>query len=318
MKKIGCFIATGFNMLTLARLSAAVDLANSLHPKSKCYQLVLLSSKGGEVYSACKLPVISHKATQVSLHVLNSLFIMENNPALSTPGRNKTVSERALCESHKVTFVGKQSVALSTLLSLSESNSAPQKMESHFQLSTFMHALPKVNFNKESALILNRQIWTANGVWAGIDLTLTLIEEELGTAAAMQLIASIENLFNKYENNSQLAVLQNFCRHGNSDRINASLRFIRENLRNKVTITHLAELTNLSPRQFSRLFKEETGTSPATAVAQIRAEVARQHVVQNRLSIDRIATFCGFSGPKSMRRAFLKFYGASPCYFRQK
>ena len=318
MKKIGCFIATGFNMLTLARLSAAVDLANSIYPKNKAYRLILLSSEGGEIYSACKLPVNSLKAIQPTLQSLNSLFIMENNQALFKQEGNKSAPDASLSEGHKVTFIGKQTTTLSALLSVTDLNNALPKSDADFQLTTFMRALPKVDFNKESALILNKQVWTANGVWAGIDLTLTLIEEELGAAAAMQLIASIESLFNKYENNSQLAVLQNFSRHGNSDRIITSLRFIRENLRNKVTITHLAELTNLSPRQFSRLFKEETGTSPAKAVAQIRAEVARHHVVQNRLSIDKIASFCGFSGPKSMRRAFLKFYGASPCYFRQK
>lgn len=318
MKKIGCFISTGFNMLTLARLSAAVDLANSLFPKIKPYQLNLLSAEGGALYSACTLPVNTQRATAELFSSLNSLLIMEKGPAGQSSFHFDNLSLPSTSTSHNVNALGKQKHAFQTLLAGFEPVNAQAGAGACYHLATFATLLPKVSFDKESALLLADKLWTAGGVWAGIDLVLTLVEEESGVAAAMQLINTLEGVFNKYENNSQLAVLQNFSSDGNSDRINASLRFIRDNLRNKVTITHLAERANLSPRQFSRLFKEETGTSPAKAVAQIRAEVARQHVLQDRLSIDKIASLCGFSGTKSLRRAFLKFYGETPWHLRQK
>ncbi|CAM3641844.1 AraC family transcriptional regulator [Rouxiella silvae] len=318
MKKIGCFICNGFNMLTLSRLSTALDLANSIYTRKMRYQLILLSSEGGTVYSACRLAVESHIATKEMLLTLSCLFILENlgDSALSWD-LNSSYSSQTDVE-HKVRYRGK--------LEINQPGSSPdlkfftdvEQQGNRYFLSTFSQLTPNVNLNKESALLLKDHIWTASGNWAGIDLMLTIIEEESGTSAAMQLMKIVERLFNKYENNSQLAVLQNFSCHGNSERINISLRYIRENLRNEVTINQLAELANLSPRQFSRLFKEETGTSPAKAVAQIRAEVARQHVIQGRLSLDKISCLCGFSGMKSMRRAFLKFYGESPCNFRQK
>jgi len=305
-------------MLTLSRLSTALDLANSIYTRKMRYQLILLSAEGGTVYSACRLAVESHMAAKEMLLSLSSLFILENpgDSALSWD-LHSTYSPQTELE-HKVRYKGKLEInrpgdsSKLTFFKYLEQQNAP------YLLSTFSQLIPKINFNKESALLLNDHIWSASGNWASIDLMLTIIEEESGTSAAMQLMKIVERLFNKYENNSQLAVLQNFSCHGNSERINISLRYIRENLRNEVTINKLAELANLSPRQFSRLFKEETGTSPAKAVAQIRAEVARQHVIQGRLSLDKISCLCGFSGTKSMRRAFLKFYGESPCNFRQK
>lgn len=307
-------------MLTLSRLSAVLDLTNPTHTLNKRYQLILLSPDGGIVYSACHLPVETKMTNHAILGTLSSLIIMEN-PGVnnsSWAGHRKVLQQAN--GNHKVRYIGKlrASANISGYLTPFSALIRPDTENKRFQLSTFSQALPKVKLHKESVLILNDHIWTASGNWAGVDLILTIIEEESGTTEAMHMMNVIEQMFIKYENNSQLAILQSFSRHGNSDRINRSLRYIRENLSNTVTITQLAELANLSPRQFSRLFKEETGTSPAKAVAQIRAEVARQHVIQGRLSLDKIAQHCGFSGTKSMRRAFLKFFGESPCHFRPK
>lgn len=318
MKKIGCFISNGFNMLTLSRLSAALDLANSIRMKKKRYQLKLFSSDGGTVYSACQLPVECSPATNKNLSLLNSLFIMENPGSFYPTWNNISLADLKNDSSHKVKYLGIEPVTIKGLISPLSFLASAEKENQRYQFSTFDNAMPNVDLKKESVLIFNNHIWAASGHWAGIDLILTFIEEESGAAEAMHLMNIIERLFNKYENNSQLAVLQNFSCHGNSERINSSLRYIRQNLCSTVSITQLAELANLSARQFSRLFKEETGTSPAKAIAQIRAEVARNHVIQGRMSLDKIASLCGFSGVKVMRRAFLKFYGESPCYFRQK
>ncbi|EIC86591.1 AraC family transcriptional regulator [Serratia sp. M24T3] len=305
-------------MLTLSRLSAVLDLANSIRMKKKRYQLILLSSKGGTVYSACQLPVESSITTSKSLIMLNSLFIMENLENFHPAWNNAASADLQNDSNHKVKYLGIEPVTIKGLTSPLFFLASLEEEAKLYHLSTFDSAMPNVNFKKESVLIFNNHVWAASGHWAGIDLILTFIEEESGAAEAMQLMNIVERLFNKYENNSQLAVLENFSCHGNSERINLSLRYIRQNLCNTVTITQLAELANLSARQFSRLFKEETSTSPAKAIAQIRAEVARNHVIQGRLSLDKIASLCGFSGVKGMRRAFLKFYGESPCNFRIK
>lgn len=302
-------------MLTLSRLSAVINLANSFYNYKRKHKLTILSTDGGLVYSACNLAIDSHASTKEELLSLSIFFILERGednralwdlhaPSLSQPDVE-----------HKVKYRGKLMGESMEVLTFSD---VIEKEDQSFQLSTFCQLIPDINLNEESVLILEDQIWSAGGNWAGIDLILTIIEEESGATAAMQLMTIVGKLFNKYENNTQLAVLKNLSYHNNSERINVSLRYIRENLRKNVTIDQLADLVNLSSRQFSRLFKEETGTSPAKAVLQIRAEVARQHVIQGRLSLNQISCLCGFSGIKSMRRAFLRFYGKSPGSFQNK
>jgi len=73
----------------------------------------------------------------------------------------------------------------------------------------------------------------------------------------------------------------------------------------------------LSPRQFSRAFRAETGQSPAKAVERLRVEAARVLMEQGRHSMDAIAEETGFADRERMRRAFLRRLGQSPQTIRR-
>ena len=73
----------------------------------------------------------------------------------------------------------------------------------------------------------------------------------------------------------------------------------------------------MSPRQFSRAFREETGQSPAKAVEHLRVEAARVLMEQGRLSMDVIAKETGFADRERMRRAFLRRFGQTPQMIRR-
>ncbi len=79
-----------------------------------------------------------------------------------------------------------------------------------------------------------------------------------------------------------------------------------------MTTEALAAVACLSPRQFTRLFRAETGTSPSKAVERLRLEAAKLMLEQSRLPIEEIARETGFANRERMRRAFLRAYGAGP------
>jgi transcriptional regulator GlxA family with amidase domain len=74
-----------------------------------------------------------------------------------------------------------------------------------------------------------------------------------------------------------------------SDRVQDALAFARNNLRQPLTVEQLAEAARLSPRQFTRVFRAETGQSPARAVENLRLEAARYMLEQGRLPVEEIA-----------------------------
>ena len=102
-----------------------------------------------------------------------------------------------------------------------------------------------------------------------------------------------------------------------SDRIQAALAYVRDNLHKPLTVPDLAEAAHLSPRQFSRTFHAETGQSPAKAVENLRVEGARSLMEQGRHPIDVVARQTGFSDRDHMRRAFLRAFGQPPQVLRR-
>ena len=79
----------------------------------------------------------------------------------------------------------------------------------------------------------------------------------------------------------------------------------------------LAEVANLSSRQFSRTFRAETGQSPAKAIESLRVEAAKSLVEESRHAIDVVARETGFADPERMRRAFIRKFGHPPQTFRR-
>ena len=97
-----------------------------------------------------------------------------------------------------------------------------------------------------------------------------------------------------------------------SDRVQTALAYARKNLREELTVEKLAEAACLSPRQFGRVFKAETGQSPAKAIENLRLEAARFMLEQGRLPVEEIARETGFRDRERMRRSFQRTFGQTP------
>jgi transcriptional regulator GlxA family with amidase domain len=95
--------------------------------------------------------------------------------------------------------------------------------------------------------------------------------------------------------------------------------FARENSRRyPLRISELAQVSCMSPRNFSRIFKEETGLAPAKAVERLRVDAARAALESGRAAIQSVALACGFGDPERMRRSFVRVLGAPPSAIRRQ
>ncbi|HAT24063.1 MAG TPA: AraC family transcriptional regulator, partial [Pantoea septica] len=97
-----------------------------------------------------------------------------------------------------------------------------------------------------------------------------------------------------------------------SDRLQSALEYARKNLSKPLTIEEMADAVLVSARQLSRLFRSETGKSPAKAVEALRLENARLLIEQSRLSMEVIARESGFRDRRHMREVFMRGYGIPP------
>lgn len=187
----------------------------------------------------------------------------------------------------------------------------------HWSRTTdFMRRFPQVRLNADRIFVQDGKFWSSAGITAGIDLALALIGEDLGEEIARRTAQQLVVYHRRPGGQSQFSPLLAMDRP--DGRFGPLLHHIRGHLRDRLSITDLARVSCMSPRNFSRMFKEEVGTAPAKAVERLRVDTARAALESGGRSIQRVAAACGFGDPERMRRSFLRVLGAPPSALRRQ
>ena len=92
--------------------------------------------------------------------------------------------------------------------------------------------------------------------------------------------------------------------------------YIHANLQRALNIFELAELIQLSPRQFIRIFSNTFGTTPHRYIINKRVALAKELIAKGRLLVE-IAVKLGFASQSHFSGVFRKVTGMSPGQFRQ-
>jgi transcriptional regulator GlxA family with amidase domain len=174
---------------------------------------------------------------------------------------------------------------------------------------------PAIKVEEDRIFIADENVWTSAGMSACIDLALALVEADLGFELSRAVAQKMVVYHRRTGGQSQFSAMLEL--ESKSDRIQHALEYAKRNLRKTLSVGELAEVANLSSRQFSRAFRAETGQSPAKAIESLRVEAAKCLVEESRHAIDVVARETGFADPERMRRAFIRKFGHPPQTFRR-
>jgi transcriptional regulator GlxA family with amidase domain len=174
---------------------------------------------------------------------------------------------------------------------------------------------PAVQVDSDRIFIIDGAIWTSAGMTAVIDLALAMVEEDLGREVSRSVARQLVVYHRRSGGQSQHSTLLEL--EPKSDRIQRALAFARQSLREDLSVERLAGVAGVSPRQFSRVFRAETGKSPAKVVEQLRVEAARLMIEDGDHGIEQVVRETGFANREQLRRAFLRTLGESPQAIRR-
>ena len=175
---------------------------------------------------------------------------------------------------------------------------------------------PKIQVEENALFIQDQGIYSSAGVTAGIDLALSMIEEDHGHSIAMNVAQELVMYMHRPGGQSQFSTLLK-AQTDNSSLQNL-LNYIRNNPTADLTTEALAEWQAVSPRHLSRLFKQKLGHSPAAFVEEVRLELARKKLECSDIGVQKIAVQCGFASSDQLRRAFTRKLGISPSQHRDR
>ncbi len=177
---------------------------------------------------------------------------------------------------------------------------------------------PAVTVRPDAIFVTSGRIWTSAGVSAGIDMALAMIEEDFGHGTALNVARMLVLFLKRPGGQSQFSVelrRQISDVRGRFDRLHD---WIRANLDKDLSVPALAKVAVMSPRNFARVYLEETGESPARAVEKLRVDAARRLLEATGEAVQRIAGLTGFGDDERLRRAFVRAHGISPQDYRSR
>jgi transcriptional regulator GlxA family with amidase domain len=307
MLRIGYIVVPNFQVMIFGGLTV-FEMANRL-TKEPHYEIRLISEGGGPVQSSLGYSVMTDRFDEGSFDtvIIGGVIdgVYEPSPGLVD------YLKRAVKTTRRVASMCTGAFFLAEAGVLDD-----RRATTHWAHARALQtSYPRINVEEDRIFIVDGPVWTSAGMTAGTDLAISMVERDLGVKVARTIAKRMVMFHRRAGGQLQHSTLLDL--DAKSDRIQTALVFAKSNLHAQLTVDRLAEAANLSVRQFTRAFREETGQSPAKAVENLRLEAARLMVEQGRLPIDVVARETGFADPDRMRRAFLRAFGQPPQAIRR-
>jgi transcriptional regulator GlxA family with amidase domain len=307
MLRIGYIVVPNFQVMIFGGLTV-FEMANRL-TKEPHYEIRLISEGGGPVQSSLGYSVMTDCFDEGSFDtvIIGGVIdgVYEPSPGLVD------YLKRAVKTTRRVASMCTGAFFLAEAGVLDD-----RRATTHWAHARALQtSYPRINVEEDRIFIVDGPVWTSAGMTAGTDLAISMVERDLGVKVARTIAKRMVMFHRRAGGQLQHSTLLDL--DAKSDRIQTALVFAKSNLHAQLTVDRLAEAANLSVRQFTRAFREETGQSPAKAVENLRLEAARLMVEQGRLPIDVVARETGFADPDRMRRAFLRAFGQPPQAIRR-
>ncbi|MGI9088619.1 MAG: GlxA family transcriptional regulator [Chthoniobacterales bacterium] len=165
------------------------------------------------------------------------------------------------------------------------------------------------------SFIKDDRFYTCGGGTAGIEMSLTLIQEDHGPKTALDLARElVVNL--RPSGKGERYVDPALDQPGAEERLAELPAWIASRLRTRLSLKILAERACLCPRHFSRVFKRTFQSTPADLVEHLRMTEAGRRLAAQPLSIGSVAESVGYKSALAFRRAFRRRFGTTPRGFQ--
>lgn len=176
-------------------------------------------------------------------------------------------------------------------------------------------AYPGIDVDADQIFCRSGNIYSSAGVTAGIDLALSIIEEDFGKALALRIAKRLVVFLKRPGDQAQFSDLLDA--QSKTTRFSDLLDWIEIHSGDTLTIERLADVCAMSPRNFSRAFRVDIGMPPMQYVRNRRLERARLLLEDTDQPVTAIARNSGFISTESFTRAFKEMWHVTPGNYRK-
>lgn len=178
-------------------------------------------------------------------------------------------------------------------------------------------AYPKTCVEADAIYVKDGKLFTSAGVTAGMDLALAMVEEDHGRELALRVARELVMFLKRPGGQSQFSA-HLAAQTAERSSVRAVQDHVLANLKDDLSVPALASRAGMSERSFARIFRSETGTTPAEFVENARIDAARRLAEESDLPAKRLADAVGYANVDGFRRAFGRRLGVSLVEYRSR
>lgn len=176
---------------------------------------------------------------------------------------------------------------------------------------------PRILVDRKSLFVRDGNVVTSAGVIAAVDLALELVESDTNSSIALTVARDLMLYLKRSGGQAQFSA-QLTGQFAGTPRMERAIAWMTDHMGEDFSIAEVAERIAMSERNFSRCFKEQTGTSPREHLRLLRLDEARRLLCSTSAPIDKIARTTGLGNGEQMSRIFRKYLSTSPTEFRSR
>ena len=313
--RVGMLVSSQAQMLDVAGPLDVLAEAALQAGRPDAYQFELISADGAPVRASNGMLFHADCSIEDSAGGFDTLLVA-GSPAMPMHEGDTRVSAWLRRQASQVRRIG--SVCTGAFLLADAGLLDGKRVTTHWNSSSRLaRQFPQVRVQADQIYIKHGKLYTSAGVTAGLDLALALAEEDFGRAVALKVARQMVMFFKRPGGQAQFSS-HLAAQEAERSAIRDVQAWALDNLGQTLGVNELAVHAGMSVRNFARLFKDESESTPADFVELARIEAARRMLEDSATPLKRVAALAGFSDPNGMRRAFMRRLGVSPADYRSR
>jgi transcriptional regulator GlxA family with amidase domain len=158
-------------------------------------------------------------------------------------------------------------------------------------------------------------VTTSAGIASGIDMALALVERRHGPLVAAAAAREMVVYLRRDGGHRQDSIYLDYRTHLHPG-VHRAQDWLIAHPGESTTLDDLARTAAMSPRNLTRSFRQATGISVQEFRTRLRLELARDLLHDPGMTIEAVASRCGFESARQLRRLWKEAFGASPSTVR--
>jgi transcriptional regulator GlxA family with amidase domain len=182
-------------------------------------------------------------------------------------------------------------------------------------LPALAEAFASVRFSYD-LFVIDRDRYSCGGGVAPLDMMLDIIAPRVGVATIAGIADQFTHEHVRGRSEPQQVPLAQRLAEARPALLEVA-QLMEANLEEPLALDELARLSQRSPRQLQRMFRQQLDTTPAQYYLALRLDKARALLRQSGLSLAAVAAACGFQSLVQFKRAYRERFQSAPSAERQ-